>query len=195
MIKASDVKKLRQKTGAGMMECKKALTETKGDFAKAIDYLRKHGQEIALKKVGREVKEGLIGSYVHTNQKIGVLVEVLCETDFVARNDEFQSLVKDLAMHIAASNPQYLDPKEVPKEVLDKEREIYEEQVKSEEKPPEIKQKIVAGKLAKFAEEISLLTQPFFKDPKITVQELITQKIAKIGENIKVGKFVRYSLQ
>lgn len=177
------------------MDCKRALDESNGDFNKAIEYLRKQGQEIALKKVGREVKEGLVGFYIHPNQKIGVLVEVLCETDFVARNEEFQSLAKDLAMHIAASDPKYLSPADIPEEVLDKEREIYEVQAKSEGKPPEVLKKVVDGKIAKFAEEVSLLTQPFFKNPQITVRELITQKIAKIGENIKVGKFVRYSLQ
>jgi len=194
-ISASEIQKLRQKTSCGMMDCKKALEETKGDFDKAIENLRKKGQEIALKKSGREVKEGVIGSYIHTNQKIGVMVEVLCETDFVAKNKEFQELARDLAMHIAANSPQYLDPKDVPKKVLEKEREIYLEQVKQEKKPKEVQDKIVEGKLRKFQEEISLFTQPFFKDSKITVSELLTDKIAKIGENIQIGEFIRYSLQ
>jgi len=194
-ISASEIQKLRQKTSCGMMDCKKALEETKGDFDKAIENLRKKGQEIALKKSGREVKEGVIGSYIHTNQKIGVMVEVLCETDFVAKNKEFQELARDLAMHIAANSPEYLDPKDVPKKVLEKEREIYLEQVKQEKKPKEVQDKIVEGKLRKFQEEISLFTQPFFKDPKITVSELLTDKIAKIGENIQIGEFIRYSLQ
>ncbi|MFC1651755.1 translation elongation factor Ts [Patescibacteria group bacterium] len=194
-ISASEIQKLRQQTSCGMMDCKKALEEAKGDFDKAVENLRKKGQEIALKKAGREVKEGVIGSYIHTNQKVGVMVEVLCETDFVAKNKEFQELAKDIAMHIAANDSQYLKPEDIPKKVIEKEKEIYLEQVKSEDKPDNVKEKIVEGKIKKFKEEVSLLTQPFFKDPKMTISELLTAKIAKIGENIQIGEFIRYSLQ
>ncbi len=190
-----DIQKLREQTGVGMMDCKKALTETKGDFDKAIESLRKKGQEVATKRAGRAAKEGVIGSYIHSNKKIGVLVELNCETDFVARNEEFQTLAKELAMHIAASDPQYLDAKDVPAKIIEKEKGIYKEQLKKEKKPAKIIDKIIEGKLKKYREEVSLLTQPFFKDPKITISELLIDKIAKIGENIQIGNFIRYSLQ
>lgn len=188
------IKKIREQTGAGMVDVKKALDEAKGDDAKAIEILRKNGQAKALKKSDREAKEGIIGSYMHSNNKICAMVKLYCETDFVARNEEFKELAKDIAMHISAMNPKYLDPQDVPAEIIQKEKEIWAEQLKSEGKPQEIMDKIMEGKENKFREEISLSSQPFVKNPDLTVQQLITEKIGKIGENIQLGEFSRFEL-
>lgn len=193
-ITAAMVKDLRQRTGIGMMECKKALTESDGDVDKAINILRKKGYSRAQKKMDREASEGMIGSYIHMNGKIGVLVEVNCESDFVARNEEFQELVKNIGIHIAASNPQYISSEDIPPEVLDEEREITLAQFKDSKKPPEIVAKIVEGKLSKFYEEVCLLNQPYVKDDKLSIHDLITSIIAKVGENIKVRRFSRFEL-
>lgn len=188
------IKKIREQTGAGMVDVKKALDEAKGDEAKAVEILRKNGQAKALKKNDREAKEGIIGSYMHSNNKICAMVKLYCETDFVARNEEFKELAKDIAMHISAMNPKFLSPDDVPAEALEKEKEIWMEQLKNEGKPQEIMDKILEGKEKKFKEEISLLTQSFVKNPDLTVQELITEKIGKIGENIQLGEFSRFEL-
>ena len=193
-ITAAMVKELREKTGAGMMDCKKALTEANGDMEKAAEILREKGIASAAKKSGRIAAEGLVESYIHSNGRIGVLVEVNCETDFVAKTDEFQSFVRDIAMHIAATNPKYLNREEVSKEVIEKEREILKQQALNEGKPEKIVEKMVEGRLDKFYKEICLLEQPFVKDPDKTIEELVKEKIAKIGENINVRRFVRYEL-
>ena len=197
-ITASAVKALREKTGAGMMECKAALTEANGDEAQAIEILRKKGMATATKKQGRVAAEGAVGSYIHMGGKVGVLVEVNCESDFVARGEEFQQLVKDVAMHIAAADPRYLKREEVPSDVLDKEREILMEQLKNDpknaNKPEDVLNKIIEGRLNKFYEENVLLDQPFVKDPSKTVGELVTEKIASIKENISIRRFTRYKM-
>jgi len=192
-VSAAMVKELREKTGAGMMDCKKALAESEGDFAKAEEYLRKKGMSGAAKKQGRIAAEGLVGTYVHGG-KIGVLVEVNCETDFVARNDDFQVLVKDIAMQIAAGNPAYVRREEIPSSLLDQEKEIQRLQLREQKKPEAIWEKIIAGKLEKFYEDKCLLDQFWIKDDKKRIQELINEKIAKIGENITVRRFVRYEV-
>ncbi len=191
-ITARDVKELREKTGAGMMECKKALEASGGDFNKAIEYLRQKGIATAQKKASRLAREGIVSSYIHMD-KIGVLVELNCETDFVARNEEFRQLAKDIAMHIAASNPQYLKREDVPEEVINKEKEIYKAQITGN-KPPQVMEKIVQGKLEKFFEEMCLFDQPFIKEPEKKVKDLITEKVAKFGENIIVRRFVRFQV-
>jgi elongation factor Ts len=193
-ISASTVKELRDQTGAGMMDCKKALTESDGDAEKALDFLRKKGLAKAQGKASREASDGYIGSYIHMGGKIGVLVEVNCETDFVAKTDDFQDLVKDIAMHIAATNPTYVTREEIPSEIMDKEKEIYASQV--ENKSPEVVEKIVAGKLEKFFSEACLVDQVFVKDPdqKAKIKDLIVEKIAKLGENIVIKRFVRFQL-
>lgn len=188
------IKTLREKTGAGMVDVKKALEEAGGNEEKAVKILRSRGHSKALKKAGRVAKEGIITSYIHSNNKIGVMVQLLCETDFVARNSEFQQLARDIAMHIAAMNPRFIKPEEVSKELIDKEKEIWKEQLKNEKKPAPIRDKILEGKEKKFREEVSLLAQPFVKNPDITVGDLIAEKVGKIGENIQVGKFVRFEL-
>lgn len=188
------IKTLRERTGAGVVDVKKALGEAGGDERKAVEILRANGHSKALKKAGREAKEGVIGCYVHSNNKIGVLVQLFCETDFVARNSEFQELAKDIAMHIAAMNPQFAKPENVSADVIEKENKIWAKQLENEKKTDDIKKKILAGKEKKFREEISLLTQPFVKNPDITVGDLIAEKVGKTGENIQVGKFVRYEL-
>lgn len=188
------IKKLREKTGAGVVDVKKALEEAGGDEKKAVEILRAKGQSKAVKKADREAREGMIASYIHSNNKIGVLVQLLCETDFAARNSEFQELGRDIAMHIAAINPKFLKPEEATPEIIEKEKAIWRQQLKNEKKPKEIWDKILEGKEKKFREEISLLAQPFVKNPEITVGELIAEKVGKIGENIQVGKFVRYEL-
>jgi elongation factor Ts len=192
-ISAESVKNLREKTGAGMMECKKALTESSGDFEKAIDLLRQKGLATALKKSGRTASEGLIDSYIHMG-KIGTMVEVNCETDFVARTDDFRELVKDVAMHITAANPLYTAREDVPQEVLEREKEIYRAQVA--DKPPQVVNKILEGKLEKFYTDVCLLDQIFIKDPdqKKKVKDLVTEKIAKLGENIVIRRFTRFQL-
>jgi len=188
------VKELRQRTGIGMMECKKALMESGGDVNKAITVLRKKGYARAKEKMAREASQGAIGSYIHLNGKIGVLVEVNCESDFVARNEEFGILVKNIAMHIAAANPDYVASEEIPQEVLEQEKEIIKEQFKDSKKPPEIIEKIVQGKLEKFYKEVCLLDQPYIRDDKISIKELVASHIAKFGENIKIRKFARFEL-
>ncbi|NPV43013.1 MAG: translation elongation factor Ts [Firmicutes bacterium] len=194
MITATQVKELRERTGAGMMDCKKALVETKGDIEKAIEYLREKGLAAAAKKAGRITAEGIVDAYIHGGGRIGVLVEVNCETDFVARTDEFRRLVKDIAMQIAASNPKYVTRDEVPEEVVNKEKEILRTQALNEGKPEHIVDKMVEGRLEKFFNEICLLEQPFIKDPDITVEDMIKEHIATIGENISVRRFTRYEM-
>lgn len=184
------IKKLREKTNAGVVDCKKALRESGGDVEKAIEILRKQGISMASKKVGREAKEGRIESYIHLGGKIGVLVEVNCETDFVARNDAFKTFVRDIAMQIAASNPLYVKKEDMPPEVIKKETDIIKAQIK--DKPESAVQKIVEGKLAKFYEDFCLLEQPFIKDTTLKVKDILTSMIAKIGENIIIRRFVRY---
>jgi elongation factor Ts len=191
-ITAGMVKELRERTGAGMMECKKALTETNGDMEKAIDALRSSGAAKAAKRAGREASEGVIGSYIHMGGKIGVLVEVNCETDFVARNEVFQSLVRDIAMHIAAANPLSVDETGIAPEVLEREKAIFIEQVKSEGKPEKIWDKIVDGKVKKFLAENTLMDQAFVKNPDITIRQLMIDASSKTGENLVIRRFVRY---
>ncbi len=197
-ITSAAVKSLREKTGAGMMECKKALTEADGNEDQAVEILRKRGIATAGKKAGRVAAEGAVGSYIHMGGKVGVLVEVNCETDFVARTDEFQALVKDIAMHIAAAEPRYVTREEVPADILDKEREITRAQIandpKNANKPEQVIEKIVEGRLNKFYEEAVLVDQPFVKDPAKTINELLTEKIAKTGERITVRRFSRYKM-
>jgi elongation factor Ts len=193
-ITAAMVKQLRDLTGAGMMECKAALTEAKGNIEEATTILRKRGLAQATKKAGRTTNEGLIGSYIHMGGKIGVLVEVNCESDFVARTDDFQNLARETAMHIAAANPQYVRREDVPSEVLDREREIYRSQMAGQNKPPAVIDKIVEGKLNSFFEQVCLLDQPSIRDPKVTIGQTVQQAIAKMGENIAIPRFVRFKL-
>jgi elongation factor Ts len=194
-ITAEQVKELRERTGIGMMECKKALEEADCHMDKAIEILRKKGYARAKDKAERVAHEGLIGSYIHMTGKIGVLVEINCETDFVARNDEFKELVKNVAMHIAAANPKYVAPADVPAEILEQEKAIAREQFKDSKKPPEIIEKIAEGKLTKFYEEFCLLEQAFVKDDKVKIKDLLTQFIAKFKENTKISRFVRYEIK
>lgn len=197
-ITASAVKSLREKSGAGMIDCKNALVEANGDEAAAMEILRKKGVATAGKKAGRVTAEGAVGSYIHMGGKVGVLVEINCESDFVARGEEFQQLVKDVAMHVAASDPRYTVREEVPADVLDKEREITREQLKNDpknaNKPEDVLTKIIEGRLNKFYEENVLLDQPFVKDPSKTIGELVTEKIASIKENITIRRFTRYKM-
>ena len=193
-VTAGMVKELREKTGAGMMDCKKALSETDGDLERAIDYLRQKGLSDAAKRTGRTASEGVVGSYIHPGGKIGVLVEVNCESDFVARTEEFQALVKDLCMHVAASNPLYLRREDVPEDVIAREKSIYDAQAREGGKPDRIVERIVQGKLEKFFQEICLLEQPFVKDPEMSVKQLVSAVVAKLGENIVVRRFQRYQL-
>jgi elongation factor Ts len=193
-VSANMVKELREKTGAGMMDCKKALAETAGDFQKALDYLRQKGLATAAKRAGRVASEGRVGSYIHAGGKIGVMVEVNCETDFVAKTDDFQAFAKDVAMHIAASNPSYVRREEVTAEVLEREKEIYRAQARDAKKPEKIMEKIVEGKLEKFYSEVCLLEQAFVKDPDITIQDLLNGLIGKLGEKIEIRRFTRYQV-
>ncbi len=193
-ITAQMVKELRERTGAGMMACKKALQETDGDIEKAIDKLREMGLASAAKKAGREAKEGKVTSYIHAGGKIGVLVEINCETDFVANTDDFNNLCKDIAMHIAAANPQYVSREEVPEDVLEKEKNIMKEQLKQQGKPENILDKIVEGKIDKFYEETCLLDQQFIKDDSLKIKDLIQNIIAKLGENVVVRRFARFQI-
>ncbi|MDE0144276.1 MAG: translation elongation factor Ts [Nitrospira sp.] len=188
------VKELRGKTGAGILDCQNALKETGSDIEKAIDLLRQRGLAAAQKKAGRETKEGVVSSYIHAGSKIGVLVEVNCETDFVARNEEFQELVKDVALQIAAANPSYVKREQVPSEQVEREKAIYLAQAKELGKPEAAIDKIVQGKLEKFYQENCLLEQSFIKDPNVSITEILTQKIAKLGENISIARFTRYQL-
>jgi len=193
-IDATQVKDLREKTGAGILDCQKALTQSGGDVAKAIDFLRQKGLATAQKKAGRATNDGLIVSYIHAGNKLGVLLEVNCETDFVAKTDDFQELARDLAMHIAAADPQCLKREDIPAAVLEKEKEIFLAQAKESGKPAAVLDKIIAGRLEKLYTELCLLEQPFVKDPAITIKDLLGQKIAKLGENISVRRFTRFRL-
>lgn len=193
-ISAAEVKDLREKTGASVMECRNALAESKGKLEKAIDYLKKRGNEKALKKAERGTSEGVIAAYVHSNKKVGAMVELLCETDFVARNAEFQELAYDLAMHIAAMNPKYASFENVPKKDREEYEQIVREEISFQKKPQEIAEKIIEGKIRKHFEEISLLSQAFVKNPVTTIESLIKDKISKIGENIQIGNFTRFSI-
>lgn len=188
------IKKIRELTGAGMVDVKKALDESQGNEEKAVEILRKKGQAKALKKSDREAKEGIIGVYIHSNNKICAMVKLYCETDFVARNEEFKDLAKDIAMHISAMSPKFLNPEDVTDDLVQKEKEIWTEQLKKEGKPADIMEKIMEGKEKKFREENSLTAQSFVKNPDITVGELITEKIGKIGEKIQIGDFSRFEL-
>jgi len=193
-ISAEMVRKLREETGAGMMECKSALVEANGDTENARQILRKKGLATAAKKAGRAASEGVVGSYIHPGARIGVLVEVNCETDFVAKTPEFQALVKDAAMHVAASAPLYVTKEQVPADVLDKEREIYKAQAAAQGKPANVQDKIAEGKLKDYYAQACLLEQPFVKDPKLTIGQLIQEKIAIIKENIVVRRFARFKV-
>jgi len=193
-ISAKAVKELRDRTGAGMMECKSALTEAGGDTERAIDILRAKGAAKAAKRAEREAKEGIVGSYIHMGGRIGVLVEVGCETDFVARTDQFQQLVRDVAMHIAAASPVAVRREDFPADLMERERGVYREQVKESGKPEQIWDKIVDGKMEKFFAESALLEQPFVKNPDITISQLITEVSGKTGEKIEVRRFARFAL-
>lgn len=196
MIDSKMIGDLRALTGAGIVDCKKALEETGSNFDAAVELLRKKGQKVAANKQSRETKEGLVYAYVHTSGRVGTLVEVLCETDFVARNDDFKQLAHELALQIAAMNPLYVNPEDVPTEVVAKEVEIYKEQMGASlsGKPQEMVDKIMSGKIAKYYEEVCLLKQKFIKDDSITIAELVTRTIAKVGENIQVRRFSRFAL-
>ena len=191
-ITAALVKQLRDKTGAGMMECKAALTEANGDMEAAITLLRKRGLASAAKRAGRTTSQGVIGSYIHMGGKIGVLVEVNCESDFVARTDDFNNLVKELGMHIAAASPRWVRREEVPAADVDKEKSIYRAQMEKEGKPPNVMEKIIEGKLGSFYSQFVLLDQPYIRDDKMTVSQLVAQASAKTGANIQVSRFVRF---
>ena len=193
-ITADQVKKLREATGAGMMECKAALTEANGNFDDATTILRKRGLAAATKRSGRSTNEGLIGSYIHMGGKIGVLVEVNCESDFVARTEDFQSLAREVAMHVAAASPQYVRREEVPADVLERERAIYRSQMEGQNKPAAVIDKIVEGKLNSFYEQVCLLDQPSIRDPKTTIGQTVQAAIAKLGENISIARFVRFKV-
>lgn len=191
---ANHVKELRERTGAGFMECKRALEESGNDMDKAIEYLRKRGLAAAVKKAGRAANDGRIHSYIHSNNKIGVLVEVNCETDFVARTDDFQRFVNDIAMHVAAANPRWLSKEQVPTSDVEKEKELFKAQAAQSGKPPQVIDKIAEGKLTKFLEENCLLQQAFVKDPDKSIEEIVKAAIAKLGENIMIARFVRFQL-
>ncbi len=193
-VTAQMVKELRERTGAGMMDCKAALAETGGDIEKAIDFLRKKGMAAAVKKAGRTTSEGAVGSYIHGGGKMGVLVEVNCETDFVARTDGFQELVRDIAMHIAAADPRFVHRDEVTPAVLERERTIHAEQAAASGKPANVVQKIVDGKMEKFYSEHVLLEQPFVKNGDLTIQQLVSAAVGKMGENIQIRRFARFKL-
>lgn len=193
-ITAEMVKQLRDKTGAGMMDCKAALTEAAGDIDKAIEILRKKGMASAAKRAGRATKEGIVGHYIHMGGKVGVLVEVNCETDFVARTDDFQSLAKEVAMHVAAADPRYVSRDQVPAAVLDKEREIYRAQFEGSGKPAGVIDKIVEGKLGSYYAQVCLLEQPSVRDPNVTIEQMLQAATAKTGENITISRFVRFKL-
>jgi len=193
-VTAEDVKQLRESTGAGIMDCKRALTETDGDIEKAIEYLRKKGIAKAEKKASRETKDGLIESYIHPGSKLGVLVEVNCETDFVAKTKDFRQFVRDVAMQIAASNPIVVRREELPADIVEKEMNIYKTQAQEQKKPEAIAEKIAQGKMEKFYQEVCLLEQSFIKDPNITIENLLKELIGKIGENISIRRFARFQL-
>ncbi|MFC1478349.1 translation elongation factor Ts [Candidatus Margulisiibacteriota bacterium] len=193
-VTSAMVKELREKTGAGMMDCKRALQETSSDFEKAVVSLREKGLAKAAKRSDREVSEGIIEAYIHHSKKIGVLVELNCETDFVARNEQFQQLAKDICMHVAASNPLFLDRESVSSELLEKEKEIYKQQAINDGKPEEIADKVASGRVDKYYKEVCLLEQPFVKDTAKNIEELIKESIGVIGENISVKRFCRFHI-
>jgi elongation factor Ts len=193
-ISATMVKELREKTGAGIMDCKGALAECDGDMSQAIDFLRKKGLATAAKRAGRAMTEGIIESYIHMDNKLGVLVEVNCETDFVAKNDDFKEFAKNIAMHIAATNPVGIRPEDIPEEILDREKEIYRGQVLEMGKPEKIADKIVEGKMQKYFKENCLMNQAYVRDPDMTVEDLLNEMIAKIGENISINRFTRFRI-
>ncbi len=195
MTDVQTITKLRNQTGAGMVDCKKAIDESGGDYEKAIEILRKKGEIKAAKKISeRETKDGIVYSYIHSNNKAGSMLELFCETDFVAKTEDFQGLARDLAMQIVAMSAEYLKPEDVPVDIIEKEKEIYREQLRSEGKPAEIMEKIMQGKLDKFYEDVCLMKQAYIKDDKISIESLINQLIAKTGEKIEIGRFVRYQL-
>lgn len=194
MSSIEQVKQLRQETGVSISQCKKAIEEAKGDIDKAKELLRKWGEDLAGKKAGRTTGEGIIDSYIHSNKKIGVLIELRCETDFVARNEEFKNLAHDLAMQVAAFEPLFIKEDEIPEEAIEKERVIYKEQFAKKGKPPEIIEKMVEGKLKKYKENICLLTQPFVKDQTRKVEDIIKEHVAKLGENISIKSFTRFEI-
>jgi len=188
------IRELRNKTGAGVMDCKQALSEAGGDIEKAQDILREKGSVVAIKRSARDTKEGLVSSYVHSGSKLGVLLEMNCETDFVAKTSEFSQLAKELAMQIAAMDPLWIKPEDVPKEVIEKEKEIYKKQAQESGKPEKVIEKIAQGRLEKYFTEVCLLEQQYIKDPKLKVKDLITETVAKLGENIRVGRFTRFKV-
>ena len=194
MISAADVKKLRDMTGAGMMDCKKALTETDGDMDKAVDLLRAKGAAKAAKRAEKSANEGTIGSYIHFDNRTAAIVEVNCETDFVANTDDFKALAKDIAMHIASTNPLSISPEQIPADVVERERAVYLEQAKEEGKPEDIAAKIVEGRIQKFFKESTLLAQPFVKDPDKTIEQLITEVSGTVGEKIEIARFARMKI-
>lgn len=194
MVTAAMVKELRERTGAGMLDCKKALEKTDGDIEKAIDLLREKGLAAAAKKAGRITAEGMVGSYIHMGGRIGVLIEVNCETDFVAKTEGFKEFVKNMAMQVAASKPLYVSRDEVPGDVLEKKKQILRQQALNEGKPEKIVDKMVEGRIEKFFKETCLLEQPYIRDPEVSVQQVLTETIAKIGENISIRRFVRYEM-
>jgi elongation factor Ts len=193
-ISSAMVKELRAKTGAGMMDCKEALSAVNGDFEQAIDFLRKKGLSAATKRSSKAAKDGTVSSYIHMGGKIGVMVEINCETDFVAKTDDFQAMGKDIAMHIAASNPLYVRPDEIPEDAVNREKEIYKSQLREEGKPEKIWDKIIEGKLKKYYEDVCLTEQKFIKNTDITVGTLVSNMIAKTGENILIRRFARFQL-
>lgn len=193
-ITSQMVKDLRDKTGAGMMDCKKALSENNGDMEKAIDFLRQKGLAVAAKRAGRATSEGVVETYIHAGGKLGVMVELNCETDFVAKTDGFREFARDVAMHIAATNPVSLSRSDVPEEVVDRERQIYIQQALESGKPESIVEKMVAGKIDRFLSEICLLEQKFVKNPEVSVQEMLTELIAKMGENVSIRRFSRFQV-
>jgi elongation factor Ts len=193
-ISAATVKELREKTGAGIMDCKEALSECNGDISKAVDFLRKKGLATAAKRAGRATTEGIVESYIHMDSKLGVLVEINCETDFVAKNDDFKEFAKNIAMHITATNPVGIRQEDVPKETIDKEKEIYRAQVLEMGKPEKIVDKIVEGKLKKYFKDNCLMNQAYVRDPNITIEDLLNEMVAKIGENITIKRFARFKI-
>jgi elongation factor Ts len=193
-ISAATVKQLREKTGAGIMDCKEALSECNGDISNAVDFLRKKGLATAAKRASRATTEGIIESYIHMDSKLGVLVEINCETDFVAKNDDFKEFAKNIAMHITATNPVSIRPEDVPKETIDKEKEIYRAQVLDMGKPEQIADKIVDGKMKKYFKENCLMNQDYVRDSNITIEDLLNEMVAKIGENITIKRFARFKI-
>ncbi len=193
-ITAAMVKELRERTNAGMMDCKKALQECGGDMEKAVDYLRQKGLAVAAKRAGRATSEGAVQCYIHAGNKLGVMVEVNCETDFVAKTDQFVEFARNVAMHIAATNPLCINREDAPQDVIDKEREIYRKQAIDSGKPEHIVDKIVEGRIEKYLKEICLLEQPYVKDPDLSIQDLLNELVAKMGENISIRRFVRYQV-